>query len=442
MRKITCATLGLILIVGCGKKNPVTEVSLSQSGIEVVEASPTATGGDWSGWRGPSGNGIAPADTSVVTKWNESTNVKWRSKIPGRGHSSPIVAGDSIFLATALDKAQQQIVIAIDREDGSEKWQTVIHEGGFPSKGQVHRKATNANGTLASDGKALYTAFLNSDAIIATAIDLDGDILWQREIGKFVSKFGYAPSPVIYKSLVIFAADNQGGGYIAAVDSKSGEVAWRVARGNASSYSSPAVFQVGGKDQLVISGCDAVTSYDPATGDQLWRTPCIAEATCGTVIAAGDRFFAAGGYPDKETVCLSSEGKQLWSNRTKVYEPSLVLAGENLVAVNDDGIAFCWKADTGDSVWKERLGGNFSSSPVVCNGLVYASNLNGETFVFRAGDKFELVAKNRLGDDCYASPAVSGSEMFLRIGIGREASRREELVCLASPPESDKGDSE
>ncbi len=424
----------VVFIAGCGKKNPVTEVSVRQSGIEIVEPEESVVRSDWPLWRGPTANGVA-TERDLVTNWDDSTHVRWRSDVPGRGHSSPIVVGDAIYIATALDDQQQQMVLAFDRSDGIERWRTVVHSGGFPSKREVHPKATNANGTVVCDGSHLFTAFLNAGAITASALNLDGEIAWQCEIGKFVSKFGYAPSPVLYKSLVIFAADNQGGGYLAAVDAATGKIAWRVGRGNSSSYSSPVVANVGGRDQLLISGCDAVTSYDPATGDQIWRTACTSEATCGTIVTSSDSVFAGGGYPENGTYCLSAEGQIKWSDNTKIYEPSMVLSGEHLVAVNDDGIAFCWSAENGDLLWKERLGGNFSASPIVSAGRIYVSNLAGDTFVFTADPKYQLIAKNRLGDDCYASPAAVDGELFLRIGVGKGAGRHEQLVCLANSEE-------
>jgi hypothetical protein len=307
----------------------------------------------------------------------------------------------------------------------------VIHQGGWPSPRDVHKKGTHANGTIACDGARLFIAMLHSDAILATALDPAGETLWQREIGKFVSKFGYAPSPILYQSLVIFAADNQGGGYIAALDAESGQIAWRVSRGNVSSYSSPVVANVGGRDQLLISGCDAVSSYDPATGQPLWSTRGTAESTCGTIVATSDRIFASGGYPQQETLCLSSDGERLWTNDTKVYEPSLLVAGQWLFAVKDDGIALCWSIESGDLLWKKRLGGNVSASPILVGERIYVSNLEGQTFVFRAAERYEPIAVNQLGDDCYASPAVSGNELFLRIGVGSGDDRREQVVCIA-----------
>ncbi|QEG00307.1 outer membrane biogenesis protein BamB [Stieleria maiorica] len=424
--------IGLVALVGCRKQTPVDEVSLSQSGVVVSERDFSDLAGQWPQWRGPNGDGISDAQP-LPTTWDDATNVVWKSDVPGRGHSSPIVVGDLVVVGSAIDSKSEQIVVAYDRETGDQRWQTTVHKGGFPSDRDVHHKATNANGTLASDGDLLVTAHLNSQRVFVTALDLEGNQVWQRDIGAFASKFGYAPSPVLYKSLVIIAADNFGGGYLVGMDLKSGEIAWRTKRGNASSYSSPHVATVGGVDQVLISGGDRLASYDPATGEELWETQCIAEATCGTVVTTDDRIFAAGGYPEKETVCLSAKGERIWSDRTKVYEPSLITDGEHVFAVNDDGIALCWSAEDGTIRWKKRLGGSFSSSPVLCNGNVYAADLSGNTYVFQAsGDEYRQVAKNRLGDDCYASPAIVDGSIYLRVGIGDGNERREQLVRIGT----------
>ncbi|MFK8110604.1 MAG: PQQ-binding-like beta-propeller repeat protein [Rubripirellula sp.] len=429
------AIIALFALSGCGKKNPVREISVVDSGIALAEPNTTLAESDWNQWRGPQLNGIAPAQ-ELVTSWDDEANVVWRSDIAGRGHGSPIVIADSVYLATCIDDQDTQQLISYDRTSGKHRWTTAIHDAGLPPKGDIHKKATNANGTIACDGQRLFIAMLNSEAIIASALDLKGKILWQQEIGKFVSRFGYAPSPVLYKSLVIFAADNGGGGYITAVDAATGTIAWRIARGNGNSYSSPTVATVGGRDQLLISGGDAVCSYDPASGEQLWKTPCLSESTCSTVVATNKLIFASGGYPESGVVCLSADGKLNWKNDTKVYEPSLLVAGDKLIAVNDGGIGFCWQADTGQQHWKKRLGGNFSASPILVDQKVYVPNLSGDTFVFTPSDQYQLIAKNKLGDDCYASPAVSNGQIFLRVGVGTEGDRNEQLVCVGSSPES------
>lgn len=425
--------------VGCSRppapQVPVEEVSVDTSGVEIEDAPQSINEGDWPGWRGPQGNGIG-ASSAAVTQWSPSENVLWSADVPGRGHSSPVVVGDRVYLATADDGAQQQFVLAFDRESGSEVWRTQVSEGGFPGSNQLHQKGTNANSTVACDGERIYIAFLNHGKITATALDLGGEIVWQKELGAFNSKFGYAPSPVLYKSLVIFAADNQGGGYLAGLDRATGEIAWRKARPAVSTYSSPAIATVAGRDQLLISGGDRVVSYDPATGEELWGVKGTTEATCGTMVWHGDSVIASGGYPGRQTLCVRADGSGeiLWSHSVKAYEPSLVVAGGNVFAVTDDGIAYCWSATTGEEQWKQRLGGNVSASPVVCGDLIYATNDQGTTFVFRAtGEGYDEVARNQLGDDMFASAAVSQGQLFLRVGEYAGRGRQEKLYCLGMP---------
>ncbi|MCP4886122.1 MAG: PQQ-binding-like beta-propeller repeat protein, partial [Planctomycetaceae bacterium] len=429
LRTITIAMpLTLVTFSGCSRQNALTAISPEESGVKVIDIESALSVEDWGAWRGPSGDGIA-RQQELVTTWDEELNVIWRADIPGRGHSSPIVVGDAVFVTSAIDKPGKQLALAYRRTDGSELWRTVLHECEFPGPGEIHQKTSNANSTIVSDGNRLYAAMYNSGLIIATALDFHGEVLWQKEIAAYSSPFGYAASPIVYKSLVVFSVDHIAGGCITAFDGVTGKTAWRVPRSPVCSYSSPIIANVGGVDQLLISGGDAVTSYNPTSGDEFWKTPCIFTATCGTIVTTNDKVFASGGSPEHETVCLSATGERLWSSNNHFYEPSPIISGNYLVGVDDNGIAVCWDTETGERKWRKRLGGNFSASPILVGEMIYASNLKGQTFVFRADEEFELVAENRLGDDVYASPAVSASNLFLRIGINVRPNRREQLVC-------------
>ncbi|RMF41524.1 MAG: serine/threonine protein kinase [Planctomycetota bacterium] len=427
---IVCCVV--VAACGCGRKIvEVEEISLESSGVEIRDVSHAHLADQWPMWRGPSENGVAPLQ-EPTTEWDAATNIRWMTDIPGRGHSSPVVVGDLVILTTAIDDQQKQIVLGYDRATGQQRFATTVHEGGFPDAREVHRKASNANNTVACDGTRIYSVFFNSGRIIATTLDMAGKIAWQKELGPFRSRFGFAPSPVLYKSLVIYAADNVGGGYIVALDAETGQVAWRVARPAINSHSSPLIARVGGRDQLLIPGCNQVVSYDPQTGKQLWSAAETSETTCGTMVALDDMVFAAGGYPNAQTVALSADGRKVWENRTKVYEPSLLAVDGHLYAVADNGIAYCWSARDGTERWKKRLGGGFSSSPVYCNGRIYVSNLAGRHFVFAANpERFESIATNTLGDDCYASPAIVDGHIFTRIGFSTGTQRQERLVCIA-----------
>lgn len=433
---VAMASLAAVALAGCARRPRAQPVAVEEvaAGADVVAAAPIAFGAtDWPQWRGPRGDGTADGRDVPLT-WDEATNVAWRAPVPGRGHASPIVVGPTVFVATALGSPERQMVVGIDRATGQQRFATTVHEGGFPDPAVMHRKSTHANGTLASDGARVFAAFFNGGRIVVTALDLEGERLWQQDVGAFGSKFGFAPSPVLHGSAVIVAADNLSGGYLVALHRETGDVLWRKARPAVATYSSPLVATIGGREQLVISGGGKLASHDPATGEELWSVDAIAEATCGTPVTDGELVFASGGYPDRETVAVDGKGTKVWSNRTKVYEPSLVVSGGHLFAVEDGGIAWCWDAKTGAERWKQRLGGSFSASPVVCEGRLFVPNLSGETVVFEAaGDAFKEVARNTLGSDAYASIAVSGGELFLRIGVGSDAERGEEVVCIRRP---------
>lgn len=417
--------------MGCSSPTPVEEVSVTASGVTVEEKPLAIAATDWPFWRGPQRNGVA-AEQEVVTNWDDKTNIVWSTKVPGRGHASPVVAGEQIFLATALEDREEQCVVAFDRNTGKQQWQKVIHQGGFTPTSQMHNKSTHANGTVACDGEHVYCAFLNHGKVFVSAVDLQGEIVWQREVGPFDAKFGYAPSPVLFQSFVIVAADNRGGGYLAALERDTGEIAWRKQRPAISSYSSPLVAEAGGRDQLLISGCHEVAGYDPATGDKLWAYEGAPEATCGTVVTDGTLVFASGGYPERQTVCVKADsGEEVWSNNARLYEPSLLLTKGLLFCATDDGIAYCWSAATGEEKWRKRLGGSFSASPVLCGDQVFVTNASGTTFVFAAtGEQYEQIAENHLGDDTYASPAICGGRIYLRVGRQVDGRREETLYCL------------
>lgn len=421
----------LIACVGCGRSVAVEEIQVT--GAEAVLAAYEPAADDWPGWRGPERNGMTKS-SPPPTSWSATENVLWKTPVPGRGHASPVVVGDRVFLSTAEEDAERQLLVAFDRVSGEELWRTTLHDGGFPDARDIHQKASDANGTVACDGERVYIAYLNSDSIIASAVDLEGQVLWQKKLGAFSSKFGYAPSPVLYGSYVIFAADNWGGGYLAAVHRETGEIAWRKKRSLSSTYSSPVVARVAGRDQLLISGDDQVASYDPATGDLIWSCRGASEATCGTLVWNDDVVFASGGHPGRQTLAIRADGSKeiLWSNRTKIYEPSMLVVGEAIYAASDKGIVYCWDSETGEEHWKQRVGGSFSASPIYCEGLIYAQKASGEMLVFRATpEKYDEVASNRLGEETLASPALCGGRLYLRVASWDGDDRQEHLYCIA-----------
>ncbi|MFG0333755.1 MAG: PQQ-binding-like beta-propeller repeat protein [Maioricimonas sp. JB049] len=388
---------------------------------------------NWPWWRGPAGTGIAAAGQDPPIEWSENTNVRWKATVPGRGHSSPILVGNQIFLTTADEKDQTQSVVALDRETGELLWQTQLNRGGFAEK--IHSKNTHATPTVACDGQAVYAVFPNHGRLQLAALTLDGEKLWEIDAGPFVPKkyeFGYGPSPLLHGGNVIVASEFEQG-FIAAFSTRDGSESWRIPRTDNTSYSSPIVARIAGREQMLISGADHVWSFDPLSGTLLWKEKGTTKATAGTVVWEGDVVFASGGFPEGQTIAIRADGSGeiLWSNGVSCYEQSMIAANGYLYAVNDRGIAFCWNGLTGEEMWKKRLGGPISASPVLARGNIYATNEMGTTFVFRASpDEFRLVAENQLGDETFATPTICGGRIYMRVASSATGERIETLYCL------------
>lgn len=390
---------------------------------------------DWPWWRGPSRNGVA-AKQSVPTRFGDDENLVWKSKVPGRGHSSPTVVGDRIYLTTANEKAKTHFVLAFDRTSGNQIWEKQVNSGGFPEKN--HPKNTEATSSVASDGEGLFATFYHHDKIVALSLDFDGNILWEKPVCRFRPKtyeYGYAPSPVIYEETVIIAAEFDGDSFITALDRKTGQQTWQTKRPTMITFSTPVIAHIAGKDQMMISGAEKVSSYNPSNGKALWSAKGTTLATCGTMVWDGDVVVASGGYPKAETIAFKGDGsgKVLWSNNQKCYEQSLIAHDGHVYALTDNGVMFCWRTSDGKEMWRERLRGPVSASPVLAGGHIYWANELGTMYVFRpTPEKFELVAENVIGSDSFPSPAICGGQIFLRVGQGTGAERQEWLYCFAT----------
>ena len=387
---------------------------------------------DWPAWRGPTRDGIAAPGQNPPVQWSETENILWKAPVPGRGHGSPTVVGERIYLATADKTKPNQSVLCFDRGTGKLVWQTEVH-GGQPDAGK-QSNSSGASSTVACDGSRLFINFLNAGAVHTTALDLDGKVLWQRKVCDFVTHQGFGSSPVLHESLVLVSADHRGGGTIAGLDRNTGEIVWSVSRPKIANYTSPSIVQANGRTQMVLGGCNLITSLDPATGKKIWETEGSTEECVTTAVSDGVRIFASGGYPKNHTVAIVADGsgQVAWQNIARLYVPSPIAKSGHLYAVLDAGVAVCWKSDTGEEVWKERLGGEFFASPVMVGDRIYAANLGGKTYVFDAAPKnFKIIAQNQLGDEAYATPAICGSRIYLRVAK-RGENRQEFLYCVGS----------
>lgn len=415
-------TIGLVLITAASTTHAENLAPKS-----TIAVNPT----DWPWWRGPNRNGVAAEDQSPPTEWSDAEHVIWKTAIPGKGHGSPIVVGDQVILQTAENDSEIQSVICLDRKTGEIVWRKKLHAGGFVKK--QNEKSTSANSTPASDGERIYVNFLNAGAVYTTALDREGNEVWQKKITDYVLHQGFSSSPALYESLVIVSADNKGTGALAALDRATGEVVWKESRPALPNYTSPIILHVADKDQIFFIGCDLVTSLDPLTGKKLWEMPGATTECVTSTVTDGRLIYTSGGYPKNHLAAVTADGtkKVAWENGSRVYVPSMVLKDEYLYAMLDAGVAQCWKADTGEEQWKQRVGGTFSSSLVLAGGNIYATDEAGKTTIFAADpSEFRVVAENQLGQESFATPAICGGRIYHRVAVTADGQRQEWLYCL------------
>jgi len=392
---------------------------------------PKANPNDWPWWRGPNHDGAAVGPQLLPEKIDPAKHLQWQARIQGRGHGTPIVAGDKIFLLTSDEKKKSQTAIALDRSTGKHVWFTEVHKGKLDKK---NKKATHANGSLATDGKRVYLSFVHNGAAYTTALNVeDGKKLWQTQLCKYKIHQGYGASPLLYKGLLVVSADNKLGGIIAALNPADGGFIWKHKRPKDPNYPSPVIHHLFGKDQLIMTGCDLVTSLNPISGKVNWEIKGATTECVTTTPTDGKHIYTSGGYPKNHVsaVVADGSGKIAWENNIRVYVPSMIHKDGYLYAVTDGGIATCWKSDTGKTMWKGRLGGVFSASPTLVGDKLYAINEYGELSVFSANpNEFQLLHQTKLGDEAFASPVVCGNRLYQRVVIQNDRAKEEYLYCI------------
>ncbi len=389
---------------------------------------------DWPWWRGPQRNGVADHRQPPPVAFGSGKNVKWSVDLPGRAHGSASVVGERVFIVTADESEQIQALHAFDRQTGRELWKTVVHRGGFTQKS--NKKASWASGSPACDGERVFINFINEDAVHTTALSVaDGSQLWQTRITDYTIHQGYGSSPAIWEHLVIVSADNKSGGAIAGLDRQTGEIIWKNARAPLPNYPSPIILEAAGRPQLFMTGTDKVSSFDPLTGKTLWEIDGATTECVTSTVTDGRHIYSSGGYPTNHVAAIAADGsgKIVWQTNDRVYVPSMLIHDGHLYAVMDSGVAICWDSATGEEKWKARLGGNFTASPVLVGEHIYAANESGTLYVFIANPTgLRVLAENALGDEIYASPAICGGEIFLRVADYQGETRSERLVCYAA----------
>ena len=377
---------------------------------------------NWPGWRGPRGDGSS-LETNVPIHWGLASNLVWKTPLPGGGHASPIIWENRVFTVAARPETEERVLLCLDAARGDLQWERTVVRTPLEKK---HGLNSHASSTPATDGVRVYTAFLDVQDMVVSAHDLSGEQIWQVRPGPFRSVHGFCSSPVVDGERVIVNGDHDGDGYIVALDRRTGAQVWKIDRPNKTrSYCVPTLFDTAGRRQMVLSGTMCVTGYNPEDGKLLWTIDGPTEQFVASLVYSprANLLFMTGGYPEHHLLAIKPDGSGnvtgthiAWrTNKAScvAYVPSPIVEGDYLLVVSDPGFANCLQAATGRILWQERLGEHHASL-ISANGLVYFLSDEGVTTVVRPGPTFERVARNEIGERCFASPAVSGGRLFLR----------------------------
>lgn len=385
----------------------------------------------WPRWRGPSGQGQV-ATGPYTDKWSPATAM-WKTTVPGRGNSSPIVWGDRIFLTTGYGNGEKLSVLAFSRTDGKQLWETFIPQNGVE---YVHYKNGFASATPATDGELVYASFGRHGLF---AFDFNGKLVWQHKFGIIDNYHGPAGSPVLYKDRIFIYQDanpapNQPA-FVGAFDKKTGKPIWTTPRNESVGWGTAVVINTGERDELIVSSQRRVAAYDPDTGKELWTVRGNTYEVIPTPVVGQGLVFASSGRAGP-TIAIRPGGSGdvtgshvAWTSpRGAPFVPSGLLVGDLLYLINDmQSILTVYEAASGKLVYQERLGvairEGFSASPVHVNGKVYFTNDEGQTFVVEAGRTFKLHHINELGEQTLASPALVDGTWYWRTATSLRAIR-------------------
>ena len=397
---------------------------------------------NWPGWRGPRGDGSS-LEKNIPLRWNgpAGENVAWKVEIPGRGHASPIVWDDRLFLITCRQDAGQRCLMCLDRRTGRTLWERVVLSAPLEKK---HRLNSHASSTPATDGRSVYVTFLDRRHMLVAAYDHQGNRRWLVRPGEFHSVHGYCSSPILFENLVIVNGDHDGDAYLVALDQDTGRTVWKTERENKTrSYCAPIIRQIDGRTQMILSASLCVASYDPRDGSRHWIIDGPTEQFVASLVYNGRLLFMTAGFPELHIMGIRPDGRGnvtdthvAWhTTKGCSYVPSPFASadGRYFLVVSDGGIASCFEADTGKRHWMQRLGPHYSASLVCADGLVHFLSDEGVTTIVRPGPKLDRVAENPLGESCYASPAISQGQIFLR------AERHLWCIGHAQPPTGSRG---
>lgn len=420
------------------KNNPLHPASPCSAGLVVVACFAVTccvSASEWTQFRGPDGQGHAAAK-GLPLDWTGTQNIVWSTPLPGLGWSSPVVVDGRIFLTTAVpaksgsESGQQSLrALCLSAETGMTQWDVEVFTQ--QSGTAIHSKNSHASPTPITDGQNVFVHFGTHGTACLT---VDGEIVWKNRELNYRPIHGNGGSPVLFDDLVIVICDGSDATFVAGLDRANGEVRWRTDRdvdaAKRFSFSTPLLIEVQGEPQVVCPGSGIVAAYRPRTGEEIWRV----EYPGGYSVIPRPVFghglvYVCTGYNTPTLLAIRPDGrgnitethvqwrsdKAGWKAKGAVpHTSSLLLHGDNLYFVSDKGIASCVNALTGRAYWQNRLGGNFSASPILAEDRIYFQSEEGETIVVRADRQFDEVARNRLMERTLASPAVIGSALLLR----------------------------
>ncbi len=412
----------------------------------------------WPSFRGAFASGVADGQNLSDTWGGESAaHIKWKTRIPGLAHSSPIVWADRLFVTTAIsslgeasfrhglygdgdasaDKSVHEWkVLALDKHSGKILWEQTAFKG--TPREKRHIKATYANSTPATDGRYVV-AFFGSQGLYA--FNLEGRPVWKQDLGVLDAgaydapdyEWGNASSPIIYRDLVIVQCDTQHEDFLWAFDIKTGKTKWKTAREELPSWSTPNVYSNGARAELITNAPNFIRGNDPFTGKELWRLGGSSKITAPTPIFYEDLIIVASGRRPEAPIFAIRAGAQgditlaegqtastsiAWSKKQRgSYMPTPIIYRDHLYVLANSGVFDCYNLKTGEEIYRQRIthrGSGFSASPVAADGKLYLLGEDGDIFVVKAGPQFEVLATNAMGELLMATPALSAGMLFVR----------------------------
>ncbi len=383
----------------------------------------------WARFRGPNGTGVSEL-RGVPTQWSES-DYEWVVDLPGMGHSSPVVWDEALFVTTGEDDGKRTIH-RYDAFTGAEVWGRSIQL----QPDQLHKKNSQASGTPAVDASRVYVPFADDGHYLVLAFTRDGEQVWSCDLGPFLSQHGQGMSPIVYEGLLIVPNDQDGPSSIVALDCQSGEEVWRAPRpSKVVSYATPFILDLPNQPpQLVcLSGAAGLAGLDPLTGSQIWNSGALPLRTVASPVYGNGVVIATCGEKGvgKHFVAVDPTGQgdvsqthiryRRSENETLHYVPTPIVRGAYLYLWCDLGIVCCVEMATGKTVWRERIGDNYSGSPVMIDGRLYAISESGEVAVIGAEPEFRDYGRSPLGVGSHSTPAVANGRVYFR-GFNRLAS--------------------